>query len=215
MIRKGKPVIQDASQTRPSTDLIDSPVWDRECRLWPPGVRQAAWQQVSRPLRQALVSAIQEKRFPIYLHGIQGCGKSSAMACLYRSFQGTARWILLESFVQQITRCRQDGRVEIFSEATGESFFRTEVQWFKLVSQAQLLCIDDIGLRPPTESAYEIVFKLINSRLGLPTIYTSNLDEEAFQKTYGMRIASRVFSGTVIQCSGHDRRTEGRKVIKT
>lgn len=195
-------------------DLADSPGWNRACRPWPPGIVGADWRQVRKPLRQILASAVANNQWPIYLHGIQGCGKTSAAACMYRSFAGNARWILLEEFVRQILRCRQEGRVEIFSPVTGESYWRTESQWMRLVSQAQLLCIDDIGLRQPTEAAYEVVFNLINSRHGKRTIYTSNLTPEAFTRVYGKRIASRVLSGMVIESIGVDLRERTRQVVQ-
>jgi predicted ATPase len=144
------------------------------------------------------------------MHGIQGCGKSSAMACVYRAFSGKARWILLEPFVQQILKCRRDGRVELFSEETGESFFRTEEKWFRIVEESQLLCIDDIGLRSPTDAGYEIVFKLINAREDRPTFYTSNHGESDVARVYGRRISSRLLGGTVITCTGVDRREQRR-----
>lgn len=200
--------------TQQCIDLADSPGWDREKRPWPPGVVRAEWQQVRKPLRQILAASVVNDRWPIYIHGIQGCGKTSAVACMYRSFKGHARWILLEEFVRQVLRCRKDGRVEIFSAATGESFWRTETQWMKLVSQSDLLCVDDIGLRPPTEAAYEVVFNLINSRLGRKTIYTSNLPPDKFAQVYGRRIASRVLSGMVIETTGVDQRERTRKVVR-
>ena len=200
-----------ATQTRQCSELnADSLAFQMERRPFPPGIAKAEWTEVSSRLRGALADAIRSKHWPIYMFGPAGCGKSSAMACLYRAYKPEARWILLEPFVQQIMKCRQDGRVEVQVPYTGESVWRSETQWFNLVERSPLLCIDDVGLRQPSESAYEVVFKLINARGDRPTIYTSNLDEKALIHLYGKRIESRVLSGTVIECTGEDRRRQRR-----
>lgn len=195
-------------QTRLS---IESPIWQRVERPLPPGVVAADWQQVDARLRQALVDAINRDMWPIYIHGRQGCGKSSAAAVLYRSLkfkQLRPYWIQLEEFVRQITACRnsKNRQVEIFSHETGEASYRSEAQWFQLIVRCPVLFIDDLGLRKPTDSAYEVVYKLFNSRIERPMVVTGNLDESALAEVYGRRIKSRVCAGTVISCSGNDRR---------
>ena len=205
---------QDQSKrTRRCSDqlTINSKVWHRAERPLPPGVIDADWDQVDAKLQSALVQAINSRKWPIYIFGEQGCGKTSAVAILYRAFRirrGRPWWILLEEFVQQIMTCRtsRNRQCEIINPDTGESYFRSEVKWFELISQCPFLCVDDIGLRQPSEAGYEIVFKLINARIGKPTIYTSNHDENALAKVYGKRIKSRMNAGTVIHCTGGDRR---------
>lgn len=188
-----------------------SPVWHRANRPLPPGVTAAEWDQVDPGLREALVDALNRKQWPIYLHGRQGCGKSSAAAVLYRAFRSECArptWIQLEEFVSQITTCRtsRSKQVEIVSPETGTVIYRSEQKWFEIVSRCPMLFIDDVGLRKPTESGYEIVFKLFNSRIGQPMVITSNLDEDVLASVYGRRIKSRVCAGTVIACMGIDRR---------
>lgn len=212
---------QDNAETQDSTKKlsIDSIGLTKFERSLPAGVIQADWNQVDPKLKRALVDSINVKRWPIYIHGRQGSGKTCAVAVLYRSFKiqrGRPWWIILDEFVQQIITCRtsRNRQCEIINPDTNESYFRSEIKWFDLIAKCPFLCIDDVGLKQPSAAGYEIVFKLINARAGMPTIYTSNHDENELAKVYGMRIKSRMHAGTVIHCTGNDRRDAGKVVIE-
>jgi predicted ATPase len=203
----------EATVTQPCSDA--SP-FARVYRPLPPHVLGAEWGRVRPALREAISEAVREARWPIYMYGMQGCGKSCAMACCYRSYRGerhAAQWILLDPFIQTILRCRREGQVEVPGLSVSETVFRTESQWFKIVANAAVLCVDDVGIRSPTDSAYEVLFKLINAREGRPSFYTSNHSPSDLLAIYRKRILSRMTRGTVIHCTGEDQRMRTRKDV--
>lgn len=94
-------------------------------------------------------------------------------------------------------------------DAASQSFYRVK----KLLSQAELLVFDDIGIRQKITDAFENeLTEVIDARDSeqLATIYTSNLPIEKLAETVGERIASRI-RGTCepIAFKGQDHRRKG------
>lgn len=56
----------------------------------------------------------------------------------------------------------------------------------------KLMVIDDIGAAHETEFAASVLFDIADTRIGLPTVFTSNLNVEGIAKI-DSRIASRLF----------------------
>ncbi|WP_339743368.1 hypothetical protein [uncultured Rubinisphaera sp.] len=174
-------------------------------------------------LREAICDGLKAKRHPIYIFGEQGRGKSCAMGCLYVSYKETPavpQWLSLDTFIQQIIKCRtsRDGRCEIPNPTGfGNSIWRSECDWFHIASGCPVLFVDDIGIKPPTDTGLEIAYKLFNQRLTKDkptqqmTFLSSNLSPEQLNSIYGPRIVSRVCRGTVIRCGGEDRRLKNAK----
>lgn len=159
-----------------------------------------------------LEQAARDAIWPVYMHGEAGRGKTSAMACVFRAWQrGNPIWLRLSQFVGLIQQCRRSGQIVLpgSSHEVGEASL-----WRTRVDQPGLLCVDDIGLRNPTESQFEIVYELVDRRGSKPTIYTSNLSPKLLQQTYDGRILSRMLQGLTIEVTGNDRRLELAKGVR-
>lgn len=172
-------------------------------RAAPEGI-EADWHKVRPALRKLLRESCHKGAYPIYLFGEAGRGKTAAMACVYRSWpDDRVRWLRVSEFVALIQRCRRDGSIVLpgSNREVGEQHL-----WNTKVIQPALLCVDDIGLRSPTDSQFEIIFDLIDKRGTKPVIYTSNLSMKQVHETYDNRIASRLLRGQPIEITGDDRR---------
>lgn len=172
----------------------------------------AEWDQVVSPLRGAFRDAVSDNTWPMYLWGPQGRGKTSAAAAFYRKVRTQPKWIDLQRFVRTVQRCRMssDGRVYDTSQHGS-----TEGDvWRKFVNEPALLIVDDVGIREPSESMFEIVYELVNRRGKRPTIYTSNVNPKDLHRVYDGRVASRMLSGVAVEITGEDRRLSGLKMIR-
>ena len=70
------------------------------------------------------------------------------------------------------------------------------------------LILDDVGVERPTEFCLESLYGILDTRLerSRPTLITSNLHPDKVGERLGDRLASRIFSGKVIEMKGRDRR---------
>lgn len=174
----------------------------------PPRGIPADWDRVSDKLRMAITTAIKSQDWPIVLMGVPGCGKTSTMACVYRSIQAKPKWFSAIDVIRIVQAMRRDGSILIPGAerpTTEGSFWRVHIE------QPALLCIDDIGLRKPTDSQYEIIYELLDRRQRKPLMVTSNLSPRELQEQFDSRVISRLFQGTSIEVTGSDRRREGLK----
>ena len=175
----------------------------------PPSGIEADWEQVDPGLVEALESAVRRKKWPITLYGDTGVGKTSAMACMYRSAPRTRSYFDEESPQWLNTSLKFVRKVQEFrpSDPRGES------NLWRRVSGAPLICLDDLGVVPPSESAYGIIYELIDTRQSKPAIYTSNLGLDRLATVLDARVASRLARGTVIHVQGVDRRLADTEII--
>jgi len=75
-----------------------------------------------------------------------------------------------------------------------------------LSNDYKMLVIDDLGAERSTEMLERCIFRLVEARLNIPTIITTNLSLDDIQARYGARISSRMRIYTPIHFSGHDLR---------
>ena len=177
----------------------------------PSGFEGATFDGIKPKLSQAIVKAVAEQAWPVFIHGKPGTGKSFALALFYAAWKQTqhAYWYPLETFVADVTQCRGSGHVA--KEYNGQTFDRTESTLWRFAGSDHLWCVDDFGTRDVTNAGFEIVFRLMDTRARLPTIVTSNLSLSQVATLYDERISSRLGAGTVIEVTGADRR-KGRRV---
>ena len=130
-------------------------------------------------------------RFPIYVSGDVGTGKTGFAAVMYR-IASRPIWRRADSFLLDLSMGRSDDT------------YRSEL---RKAADASLLVLDDLGIRKPSEGMFHLLFDVLELRKTKPTIITSNktIDELSDHYTDG-RIYSRLASGTVMQMSGKDRR---------
>jgi len=118
-----------------------------------------------------------------------------------------AYWYRLEHFVRDVQTCRSSEKKVVRHIVNGQSIYRSESKLWEFVENPKALwCIDDVGTRAASESAFDIIFDLIDKRAGLPTILTSNLDLPALSEVFDARIADRLNAGTVVELTGTSQR---------
>lgn len=167
---------------------------------------------------QACIDRLKDGRlpWPLYVWGETGVGKSCAASLLYREWPKRAVWWRLEDFVSRISECRRNG----FSVAQANvcqgrvPVERAEPMWWSILEQQDLAVFDDVGIRNASDAVFSIVFTLADLRAGRPTVFTSNVSPRDLAKVYDPRIASRMLAGTVLEMTGVDQRTDGKKQWK-
>lgn len=85
----------------------------------------------------------------------------------------------------------------------------------ELMTDDELVIVDDLGCNKPNDWREEVLFELINLRYNamLPTVFTSNLSKADFENLYHPRIASRLFASenTIVELhDGEDLRLSGK-----
>jgi len=76
--------------------------------------------------------------------------------------------------------------------------------------EPDLLVLDDMGVKVPTEGFREWLISLIDRRMDYcqRTIITTNLNAKAMKEAYGETMVSRILVGTQIKLIGGDRRRD-------
>lgn len=177
-------------------------------------VGESTVNEVNPEAWKTICGAIVENRWPIYLFGEVGRGKSCAMRCVFDRWRGWKLWYEASSIVSDVIQCRSNGKGFVVRTTPEHSWDEWEPTILRKIQDATLVCIDDVGLREPSNAAYEVFYAMVNSRLGKPTIYTGNLNPTQLANTYDKRIASRLLRSTVIELTGPDRRLSGTKFTR-
>jgi DNA replication protein DnaC len=142
-------------------------------------------------------------KWPLFLYGPVGTGKSCAALCLVDRVADAEFWPMpaLATYVRSV----KEGREEWYKCGQGGTW--TERQWWKHMAHIPLLVLDDVGLREVnSEFQTETLFLALEAREGKPLICTSNLNEHEIETSYNDRIRSRMCCGTVYELRGRDRR---------
>lgn len=199
------------------TSYLSNPVSDRRP---PAGVFGADWMKVSPRLSEAITEALVARKWPVVLSGPVGLGKSYAMACVYMGWRKHAIWRNSGDLLSRITQCRTSPTKSIsVSRPDGGTFEEFEQSIYGKLSDVDFLCLDDVGVKRPTETQREIFNNIIDLRAGKPLMITTNLSSEQFEDVFDARTLSRLWGGSeghgcVILCEAKDRRLTGTKVIK-
>lgn len=164
------------------------------------------WNEVHPKVIKCLRDTVGKREFPIILSGPPGSGKTCAMACMFRSWQrGTPKWWNAVEFIRNVQQARRDGSILLpgSSYEIGPNKF-----WQTRVVQPEVLFVDDVGLRTPSDSQYEILYELINAREGKPTFYSTNKTLKEIGTMFDERIRSRLAAGAWIEFNANDRRVQ-------
>lgn len=167
-------------------------------RLGPPGYEHCTWEGMNSPDRVADVVATQTEkhitapRFPIYIYGPAGTGKTGIAAVLFR-IATSAIWRRADTFLLDLSTGRSDGK------------YRQEID---KIESTHVLVLDDLGLRKPSEGMFHMLFDILERRKAKMTVITSNHSPEQLRDVVfeDERIFSRLLAGTTLACDGEDRR---------
>lgn len=161
------------------------------------------WQAILPVIRLALLDLIVGRApWPLLLVGETGAGKTCTALCLHDYFGGWYTTLAeLHATRNEVLQERVFWRGESTSIPVRVSDF-----WGSW-ERSGLCTIDEIGVRQPTEAAYETFKAALDRREQKPLIVVSNLNEDEINDLYDDRIASRLVAGTKIEMCG-DRRLE-------
>jgi DNA replication protein DnaC len=133
----------------------------------------------------------------LLLMGDVGRGKTFLCTCVANRLLATRRTVVYLTFLEFLDLTR---KVRFESAEEGEDALR-------LLLEADLLILDDLGAEKVSEFVLQELFRVINTRMnrGVPFVISTNLDAEELQATYTARIFSRLAgSCRVCQLEGDD-----------
>lgn len=135
-----------------------------------------------------------EGRWPLFLHGPAGVGKTSGALwlCDYALGLYFTAQELAESFIREMKLDNGD----------------TAGYW-KYLANSNLVVVDEIGAQAKVSDHHQSCIKgLLDRRENRPMIVLSNLPVSAIATIYGDTVASRLAGGTAFFLDGPDRRLE-------
>jgi len=138
--------------------------------------------------------------WPLFINGGVGTGKTYAAVMAWKYFGG---WIgTLTDWCSLLTAAKREqlhwtGGARCWEQDLWEHWRNVE-----------LVVVDELGLRSPTDAAYDTLAEMLNKRAARPAIWISNHDAAGLLNVYDDRIVSRLEAGTVVKLSGPDRRIQ-------
>lgn len=170
--------------------------------------------QISKEDAEQLTAWMSDPACPAVFEGDPGRGKSYAAAkCtahLGKKFQieGYKSGTYKENFFAFVVL--SDLYQEWLSKITSHNSLESLTSNLKNVD---VLTLDDIGIRPPTDGFLDFLYSIVNHRVNyeLITIYTTNFSSKETNEKYGPRMVSRMYSGIKIEFRGEDLRLKYRK----
>ncbi|MCR9202666.1 MAG: DnaA/Hda family protein [Planctomycetaceae bacterium] len=186
----------------------------------PPGYSTAKVEQIPIAVRETVNGLKETNKWPLYLCGPVGTGKTMTAAVLYGKFPSLPMWhraddLLTSVSTGRVSRVSVDKQNEFGEVSRGVVPFPI---FASRVASASCLFLDDLGTRRPTEGMCAALFDLLEWRKGRPIVITSNKQPDELTQSgwFDDRIYSRFAAGTVIKIEGSDRRATGKRVrIKT
>ena len=132
---------------------------------------------------------------PFILAGGTGCGKTHASCAIINKFlekRVSCRFVTIPMLAIEWDQERKNGT----------SFTN------KFICP-ELLVLDDLGTRSPSEAFNDFLYTVIDERSNVPscgTIITTNCSSEKMNELYGSRIVSRLTCGVILKMGNEDRR---------
>ena len=130
-------------------------------------------------------------------------------------------WYETGRIISDVLQCRTSNTQTITrsiydpgSDEHGTTWQESEQGIFRKMTDTSLVIFNDVGLRRPSEAAYEVFLQMLDVRVAKPTFFTSNLDPDQIRELFDDRIASRLLRGSVINAVGDDRRSEEAKFVR-
>ncbi len=97
---------------------------------------------------------------------------------------------------------------ELLRTLNNEIYGRSEGDTLSVISECDLLILDDLGAENPTENNLSLLYEIINNRICQmrPMIVSTNFDGNELKARYNDRILSRLFSMKTLKFTGSDNR---------
>jgi DNA replication protein DnaC len=174
----------------------------------PGGVDAAELEQVSPAVRDAIRRCHAQRRWPLYLWGSPGTGKTCAAAVAYRLWKPSAAWMSLSEMCDTL-KAFSTSPLQLVPSGD-RSVELTLAGFWRRLGHLGLVVIDEIGTREATAHRYDAFRDLLQTRTGKPLIITGNLNPaESLVRIYDDRILSRITAGVIVEVKGPDRRMIG------
>ncbi len=125
-----------------------------------------------------------EKSANLLFSGDTGLGKTFLSACIARTVADNGYSVMYETAGHLFSKLER-------AKFTGDEEARREADRFQA---CDLLIVDDLGTEMPGQFTTAALYGLINDRIlsGKPTIISTNLTMEEFERRYNRQIASRL-----------------------
>lgn len=153
-----------------------------------------------------LIQAQNCRRWPLYIWGGTGRGKTFAAALVYALWQNPAYWTSLVDLCDTL-RGYQSNHTQMIHCASQDLELSHSGFWKKLRTIG-LVVVDEIGSSEGKTQRYDAVLRLLDERASRPMILTGNVHPEKLPEIYDERVQSRILAGTLLELGGVDRRVE-------
>lgn len=157
----------------------------------------------------AFVDALRLRRWPVYLWGGPGTGKTCAAALLHACWPTESIFVRLDVLARQVGESRRNGGRTDGETDAGEIFEWWESNFWRKVDRAGLVVVDEIGTKTTGGLWQEVLGEILDRRSGRPLVATGNFGPEDLIAQQGdARVLSRLITrtGITVNCGEHDRR---------
>jgi DNA replication protein DnaC len=163
-------------------------------------------------IHPTVISTVQacanKDRWPLYLWGPTGRGKTCAAAVMFSLWKPSAVWISLTELCDTL-KVFNVTSTQLLKLGTQYQEFSLAGYW-KRLRETGLVVLDEIGTRDATAHRYDALLRLLEVRQSKPLIITGNLNPVTeLVAVYDERIQSRLSAGVLLEVAGRDRRMDG------
>lgn len=160
---------------------------------------EITYEGIAEPVRDALNIAFERGHHPIFLHGLQGRGKTMA-AYFYARLVRNGRHYPRVLWYTNL-RDLQSEMIEARSACCSK------------FAEATIVVIDNFGAASTEINSFidDELIGLMDRRMGKPVIVCSNHSPNTLKETLSAPLISRLLSGTIIEYTGPDRRIQQAK----
>lgn len=158
----------------------------------------------------ALAQLLQADKWPLYLWGPTGVGKSYAAANVFVLWQGVeyaAKWVSYLNLTDTAIGLKKHGTLERWR--LGRTVTITEASFWRTIQDVELLVIDEIALGKSHDWRTEIMWDVLEARKNRPLILTGNVPPSELIEVFDERIQSRILAGSLFGMTGEDKRLVG------
>lgn len=157
--------------------------------------------EIAPRLKEELLAMVRgRRRWPVYINGPVGVGKTAAVLTLVDQVEN-AIYMAAAEMMDGIRAARAK---RLLSDS---SYDISETGLFGRWAASKLVVIDEVGQRrDPTAWTDSTIQRVLDDRIDKPTILIGNHDLADLAKVMDDRVVSRLSAGSIIHVDGEDRR---------